>query len=73
MNIYKAHEIRMWITTIVVPATLGAILIGTNPKVQNAAKNVAGKIKNIFKRKKHTGRFAWSKECDTAFTEKESL
>lgn len=73
MNIYKAHEIRMWITTIVVPATLGLILVGSNPKVQNAAKAAAGKIKNIFKRKKHSGRFAWTKECDAAFTPKESL
>jgi len=52
MNIYKAHEIRMWITTIVVPATLGLLLVGSNPKVQNAAKASAGKIKNIFKKKK---------------------
>lgn len=80
MNVYKAHEIRMWITTmwittIVVPATLGLVLVGSNPKVQEAAKNVAGKVKNLFKfkKKKHSGRFAWSKECDAAFTEKESL
>ena len=73
MNIYKAHEIRMWLTTIVVPATLGLIIVGSNPKVQNAVKTAAGKIKNVFKRKKHSGRFAWTKECDAAFTPKESL
>lgn len=58
MNIYKAHEIRMWITTIVVPAAFGLVLVGSNPKVQTAAKNVAGKIKNLFRKKKHSGRFA---------------
>ena len=52
MNIYKAHEIRMWITTIVVPAALGVILIGSNPKVQMAVKNTANKIKNVFRKKK---------------------
>lgn len=73
MNVYKAHEVRMWITTIIVPAVLGAVLVGSNPKVQNAAKTAARKVKNIFKKKKHSGRFAWTKECDAAFTEKESL
>ncbi len=73
MNIYKAHEIRMWITTIVVPAALGLVIVGSNPKVQNAVKNAATKIKTKFRRKKHTGRFAWSKECDGTFTPKESL
>lgn len=41
MNQYKAHEIRMWIQNIVIPAVgIGAYILSTNPELKDRLKNM---------------------------------
>lgn len=41
MSPYKAHEIRMWIQNIVLPAVgIGAYILSTNPELKDRLKNM---------------------------------
>lgn len=54
-NIYAAHEVRMWITNIIIPTVIGvAVLNYTHPEIKQGIKD---KI-NEFKMKHSKDRFA---------------
>lgn len=60
-NLYAAHEVRMWVSTLIAGAGVVATVISTNPeikeKVSSTWRDVKAKVRTKFKKKPKTIKF----------------
>ena len=51
-HINAAHETRMWISQVIIPAVVGTIAVMSNPQakawVSDKVTNAKNKVKNLF-------------------------
>ena len=56
-HIQAAHEVRMWINQVIIPAVGVGIVIASNPETRKVAGEMIGKAKdsakNMFKKKEN--------------------
>lgn len=54
-QIQAAHEIRMWIGQVIIPAVIGGVMLATNPYVRTWVGNKVYNIKLKINSKKNKG------------------
>lgn len=47
-HIQAAHEVRMWVSTVIIPAVVGRVTLASNPNVQNWFKCQKYKVQSKF-------------------------
>jgi hypothetical protein len=55
-KLYRNHETRMWVSTVILPIIGGCIILGTNPNVQAFVKNTKENFKRRREEKKQNKR-----------------
>lgn len=50
-HVYAAHEARMWIKDVIIPAVSVGLILYSNPRVRESTKDGVGKLKNFVKTK----------------------
>lgn len=51
-KLYRSHERRMWVSTVILPILGGCIILGLNPDVQSFVKKTKENIKSKIKQRK---------------------
>lgn len=50
-HVYAAHEARMWIKDVIIPAVGVGLVLYSNPQVRESTKDGVNKLKNSIKNK----------------------